>query len=71
MSGVNNTTIIQKLQKWADDNPTDLIFVLCVGGGIVVILLSLFGICLCFISKKTIIYEKIVNIKSTEEKSDL
>jgi len=71
MSGVNNTTMIQKLQKWADDNPTDLIFVLCVGGGIVVILLSLFGICLCFIAKKTIIYEKIVNIKSTEEKSDL
>jgi len=71
MSGVNNTTMIQKLQKWADDNPTDLIFVLCVGGGIVVILLSLFGICLCFISKKTIIYEKIVNIKSTEQKSDL
>jgi len=60
MYGNNDTTIVQKLQKWADDNPSDLIFVLCVGGGIVLMFLCLFGMCLCLIAKKTITYEKIV-----------
>jgi len=67
MSGTNHTTIIQKLQNWADNNPSDLIFVLCVGGGITVFFCIFFFICVYFIAKKTIIYEKLVNSKQTEE----
>jgi len=66
MSGTNRTTITKQLMNWANDNPSDLIFVLCVVGGIVLIFCILFGICLCSIAKKTIIYEQIVNTRTTK-----
>ena len=60
MSGSNHTTITQKLQNWAENNPSDLIFVLCVGGVILVLLGSVLSICLCLMARKTVVYEKIV-----------
>jgi len=60
MSGSNHTTITQKLHNWAENNPSDLIFVLCVGGVILVLLGSVLSICLCLMARKTVVYEKIV-----------